>query len=103
MARILNRTVLTLSWVLRVFIIMLFINTVLGLFEWTREWAQLMAGLARKAIGGVWSGFVGYLPDLNTAVVIIFRSQLSLHQCKVVFQGVERRRINLPGFYPEWS
>jgi small-conductance mechanosensitive channel len=103
MARILNRTVLTLSWVLRVFIIMLFINTVLGLFEWTREWAQLMAGLARKAIGGVWSGFVGYLPDLITAVFIIFLAHLTIKLCKLVFQGVERRRINLPGFYPEWS
>ena len=103
MALILNRSLLALSWVLRLFIIIAFINTVLGLFEWTRELAKLMADFVHGALGGIWSRFVDYLPDLVTALIIIFIAHLTIRLCKLVFQGVERRRIKLPGFYPEWS
>ena len=102
-AQILNRSLLAISWILRLFIIVSVINTILGLFEWTRELAEASVDLGRRAIGGMWGSFVEYLPDLFTAVVIILIARWAIRLIRMVFKGVERRRIKLPGFYPEWS
>ena len=102
-AQILNRTLLAISWLLRLFIIFSFINALLGLFEWTRELAQLSVGFFRGAVGGIWGSFVEYLPDLFTAVIIILLARWAIRLIRMVFKGVERRRIKVPGFYPEWS
>jgi hypothetical protein len=48
-AGILNRTFQVISWVLRIFIIISFLNTVLGLFSWTLVLAEKSTGLLRGA------------------------------------------------------
>ena len=102
-AAILNRIFQVISWVLRIFIIISFLNTLLGLFHWTRELARQSTGLLRSAVSGIWQSFVDYIPDLITAVVIIFFAHLLLRLVKLVFVGIKRKRIRIPGFYPEWA
>jgi small-conductance mechanosensitive channel len=102
-AVILSRTFLVISWTLRIFIIISFINMVLGLFHWTRNLAEMSVGLLRSAVAGIWQSFVDYLPDLITALVIIFFAYLLLRLFKLVFMGIQRKRIRIPGFYPEWA
>jgi small-conductance mechanosensitive channel len=102
-AAILNRAFQAISWVLRIFIIISFLNTVLGLFSWTRDLAEQSTGLIRGAVSGIWQGFVDYIPDLITALVIIFFAHLLLRLIKLVFMGIQRNRIRIPGFYPEWA
>ena len=102
-AAILNRIFQVISWVLRIFIIISFLNTLLGLFHWTRDLARQSTGLLRSAVSGIWQSFVDYLPDLITAVVIIFFAHLLLRLVKLVFVGIQRKRIRIPGFYPEWA
>jgi len=102
-AQILNRSLLAISWLLRLFIIFSFLNTILGLFEWTRELAELSVNFFSGAFGGMWNSFIEYLPDLFTAVIIILIARWAIRLVRMVFKGVERRRIKVPGFYPEWS
>lgn len=102
-AVILNRTLLVISWLLRLFIVFSLINTVLGLFDITESFARSVAGLVRAALGGIWQGFVNYLPDFFTAMVILGIAYLIIKLFRLVFEGVERQRIKVPGFYPEWS
>ena len=102
-ALILNRTLMAISWILRLWIVFAFANTVLGLFEWTRDASEYIATFIGNIIGGMWGGFVDYLPDLFTAIVIIAISHLIIKLFKLVFDGVARQRIKVPGFYPEWS
>jgi small-conductance mechanosensitive channel len=102
-AAILNRTLQVISWLLRLLIIFSFMNTILGLFDVTVSFARSVANMVRSAIGGIWGGFVEYLPDFFTALVIIGVSYLIIKLCKLVFEGMERQRIKVPGFYPEWS
>ncbi len=102
-AMILNSTLMGISWFLRLWIIFAFINTALGLFEWTREVSVSIAGFVGGIIGGMWGAFIGYLPDLFTALVIIGIAYMIIRLCRLVFEGVERQRIKVPGFYPEWS
>jgi len=100
---ILNRTLLAISWLLRLWIIFAFANTVLGLFDWTRDASEFIANFVGNIVGGIWGSFVDYLPDLFTAVVIIAIAHMIIRLFKLVFNGVARQRIKVPGFYPEWS
>jgi small-conductance mechanosensitive channel len=102
-ALILNRTILALSWLLRAVIIFSFLNTILGLFPWTEQLANTIAGVVKSVTGGIWGGFVDYLPDMFTAIFIIGIAYLIIRLFKLVFEGVGRQRIKVPGFYPEWS
>jgi small-conductance mechanosensitive channel len=102
-AAILNRTFLGFSWFFRLWILFSFANTTLGLFEWTREGSEAMAGFVAGIVGGMWRSFIDYLPDLVTALIIIGFSYLIIKLFRQVFEGVGRRRIKVPGFYPEWS
>lgn len=102
-AMILNSTLMAISWFLRLWIIFAFLNTALGLFEWTRDASEAIAGFVGGIIGGMWNAFIEYLPDFFTAVVIIAIAYMIIRLCRLVFEGVERQRIKVPGFYPEWS
>jgi small-conductance mechanosensitive channel len=102
-AVILNRTLQTISWILRAIIVLSFINTLLGLFDWTVSLAESIAGLVRSVLGGMWDSFIDYLPDLFTTVIIIGFAVLIIRLFKLVFDGMARQRIKVPGFYPEWS
>jgi small-conductance mechanosensitive channel len=103
MGVILNRTLTGISWILRLIIIFSFINTVLGVFNWTKTFAHGVAGYVKSAIGTMSSNLVDYLPDLFTALVIIGFSVMIIRVFRLVFDGMERKRIKVPGFYPEWS
>jgi len=102
-ALILHRTLKAISWLLRLWIIFAFVNTVLGLFEWTRDAAEFIANFVSNIVGGIWGSFIAYLPDLFTAIVIIAIAHMIIRLFKLVFDGVARQRIKVPGFYPEWS
>jgi small-conductance mechanosensitive channel len=103
MAAILNGTIMAISWFLRAIIVLSFINTILGLFDWTKALAESIAGTIRSIIGGIWGGFVAYLPDLFTALVIIGIAYLFVRLFRLIFDGMARQRIKVPGFYPEWA
>lgn len=102
-AVILNGALLASSWFFRLWVIFAFINTILALFEWTREVSIAIAAFVGNTIGGIWSKFVAYLPDLFTALVIIGFAYGIIRLFRLVFEGMGRQRIKVPGFYPEWS
>lgn len=102
-AVILNGALLAISWFFRLWVIFAFINTILALFEWTREVSIAIAAFVGNTIGGIWSKFVAYLPDLFTALVIIGFAYGIIRLFRLVFEGMGRQRIKVPGFYPEWS
>ena len=103
MAGILNLTFQVISWVMRIYILLTFLNTILGLFDWSRDMSETLAGRFAAAVGSVFSAFINYIPDLITAIVIITISYGFVKLIRLVFEGVARQRIKVPGFYPEWS
>ena len=102
-AKILNGGFTALSWILRIIIVISFLNMSLGLFVWTQNAAAAGMQITGNAIRMIWQGFVDYLPDLVTTLVIVFVAHLFLKLLKLVFEGIRRRRITIPGFYPEWA
>ena len=80
-----------------------FINTILGLFDWSRGVSESAAERFASAVGTVVGAFIDYIPDLITVIVIGAVSYGILKLIRLVFEGVARQRIKIPGFYPEWS
>ena len=101
--RILNVGVQIVSWILRTYLLLLFLNTLLGLFEWSRELSESLAMRFSQAVGAVVSAIIHYIPDLLTIVVIVAISYGIIKLFRLVFNGIARQRIKVPGFYPEWS
>ncbi len=102
-SRILNGAFVTISWLLRIYIVLTFLNTVLALFDWSRGAAELLARHFAEFVGGILGAIIDYLPDLFTAVFIIAIAYGLLRLFRLVFEGIGRQRIKLPHFYPEWA
>jgi len=102
-SRILNGTFLVISWLLRIYIVLAFVNTILALFDWSRDAAETLASRFADVVGRIFGAIIEYLPDLFTALVIVAIAYGVLKLFRLVFEGIERQRIKLPHFYPEWS
>jgi len=80
-----------------------YLNTVLGLFPWTRPAAKVLLQLILNPLLSVWSGFVGALPNLIFLVVLWFIVRYALKLIKAFFRGVSIGRIKLANFEADWA
>ncbi|MEJ2401870.1 MAG: mechanosensitive ion channel [Xanthomonadales bacterium] len=90
-SRILHGAFLVISWLLRLHIVVAFIDTVLALFDGSRNAAERLARQFAELVGGVFGAIFDYLPDLFTAIIIIgiaYGVQLSLGSTSAVANGV---------------
>ncbi len=72
-------------------------------FTWTTELAARLIILVLSAINYVWTGFVDYLPNLFTIIVILLVARFVIRTISLIFDGIKSRRIYLKNFYPEWA
>jgi small-conductance mechanosensitive channel len=80
-----------------------FLNTVLGLFPWTRPVAKVLFKLILDPLASLWSGFLDALPSLAFLVVLWFVVKYLLKIIRAFFRGIERKRITIEGFDPDWA
>jgi small-conductance mechanosensitive channel len=80
-----------------------YLNTVLGLFPWTRPFAKVLFKLILDPLASLWSGFLEALPSLAFLVVLWFVVRYLLKLVRAFFRGIERKRIQFEGFDPEWA
>ncbi len=92
-----------LSWALSLLLVYFYLEFVLSLFPWTRGFADSMVIAARSAVVRVFSGLVGYLPELFNIVVVLIVARIALRILKQLFGQVAAQRIQISGFYPEWA
>lgn len=86
-----------------IFIGFSFLNIALGLFEWSRELAAKLMTLTWDSIGYVFQKLIDYLPDLLVIIVVLLVVRFVLHVIRLIFKGIGNGRIQIPGFYREWS
>jgi small-conductance mechanosensitive channel len=103
MTRIIVWLIRATGLVLTIMLAFSFLNIVLSLFEFTRSFAGDLLALTLESIGFVIQQFIDYLPSLLVIVVILLIVRFLLHVLKIVFKGIGKGRINIPGFYSEWS
>lgn len=80
-----------------------YLNTVLGLFPWTRPVARILFQLVLDPLASLWTGFLDSLPSLAFLVVLWFVVRYLLRLIRTFFRAVERKRIALDGFDPDWA
>jgi small-conductance mechanosensitive channel len=79
------------------------LNTVLGLFPWTRGFARALFQLVLNPLESLWLGFVAAIPDIAFLVVLYFVVRYILTLVRGFFIRVNRGSIKLEGFEPEWA
>ncbi|MEP1470947.1 MAG: mechanosensitive ion channel domain-containing protein [Halieaceae bacterium] len=92
-----------LGWLVAVFFGVFALIGVLMISKWTMTLAARLIVMVVTAVEYVWSGFVNYLPNLITIVVILLVARYVVRTISLVFDGIRTRRIHLKNFYPEWA
>jgi small-conductance mechanosensitive channel len=80
-----------------------FLNSVLGLFPWTRPLAKVLFKLILDPLASLWFGFLDALPSLAFLVVLWFVVKYLLKLIRAFFRSIKRGRITLEGFDPDWA
>lgn len=80
-----------------------YLNTVLGLFPWTRPAARVLFQLILNPLESLWLGFLGALPDVAFLVVLWLVVRYILKVIRAFFKGVELGRIKLEKFEADWA
>ncbi|MEP4485882.1 MAG: mechanosensitive ion channel family protein [Halioglobus sp.] len=96
-------TWLWFSRVLSAICVLLGLIGVLMTSDWTMNLAARLIILVTSALEYMWLGFVGYLPNLITIVVILLVMRYVIRTISLIFEGIRTRRIHLKNFYPEWA
>lgn len=80
-----------------------YLNTVLGLFPWTRPAARVLLDLVLQPLVTIWRGFLHELPSLIFLVVLWFVVRYLLKIIRAFFRGVGSGRIKLQNFDADWA
>ncbi len=78
-------------------------SLVLGLFPWTRGYAQVLVGYVLSPLRLVSDALVSYLPNVFFIAVISVIVFYVTKFIKIIFTELGRSTITMPGFYPEWA
>ncbi len=94
------------TWLGRLLSLLFILSAINGLLltsGWTLRLAASMITSFLDALVYVWTGFVSYLPNLVTIVLILVVARFVIRTLGLIFEGIRTRRIYLKNFYPEWA
>jgi len=80
-----------------------YLAVVFGLFPATQTVADMLLSYAAAAALAAGASVGSYLPRLAALAAIIAGTVLVLRLLRVVFDGLERGALTLPGFYADWA
>ena len=92
-----------MHWSLLGLISYLLIPLLLGLFPPTQVIAEGLRGQIRDLVGAFLGGVVQAIPNLLSIAVILTITVLAIRASNTWFKALERGRVTIPGFYPEWA
>jgi len=79
------------------------IPIIFSLFSATKELSSTIFDHILNPIKSIGSGIIGYIPNLITIIIIIFVTRYVLKGLKFFAVQIEKGRLKIPGFYPEWA
>ncbi len=84
-------------------IALIWVHVVLGQFPWTSWLSDDLADLILGSFGTIALRIAGYIPNLLFLVVLALVTRFGLRMLRLYFDGVERGRVRLLHFEPEWA
>jgi len=92
-----------ISIILVLIFLYIYLQLELSFFPWTRPIAEIVFGYVLFPLKTIGSGFIKFIPNFIFIAVLILIVRYILKAMKIFFQGIERERVKIQGFYPEWA
>lgn len=106
-ARDVSQLIFTAVRVLQFLVIALavtiYVQILFSLIPWTKPWAKIAFDYVVQTTLTILSAIINYLPNLVVIVILLAFAGYLVKFTRLVFQGIEKGRIKIPGFYPEWA
>jgi small-conductance mechanosensitive channel len=81
----------------------LYLDVVLGLYPWTRPFAQRLLAIFLDPLRSMGSAFLGVLPNLIFIAVLVLVARYVLKVIHLLFAGIDQGTITFSGFDREWA
>ncbi|WP_432698235.1 mechanosensitive ion channel family protein [Marinobacterium sp. YM272] len=101
--QVLTRSNKLLSWVLVFVIVYAGLEFVLAQFPWTRAASNVLLDWLIEPLRQIFLSILEYLPSLVFLIILITLTRYSIKLMHLFFIGVEKKRVVLQGFEPEWA
>lgn len=102
-----EKFVLRLTGLLRfltiLFIIYLSLPLIFSVFPETKSWTATLIQWILSPAGKALNGFIGFLPDLFSILVIVFIFRYTIKGIRYFVDLIEKGQIQLSGFHPDWA
>jgi len=102
-----TKSILFAFRILRYIIIFLMLYLSLPLafsvFPGTRNIANVLFNYVLKPFNKIFSGIVGFIPNLITIVVIVLVFRYLIKGLRFLAEEISKGRLTLKGFYPDWA
>ena len=93
----------TVRFVVVALIIYFYLNTVLGLYPWTRAASLILFDLVLNPLESLWTGFLAAIPKLAFLAVLYVVVRYVLKITRMFFEGVDQGSITLRKFDKDWA
>jgi small-conductance mechanosensitive channel len=84
------------------FLLYLWVTAGLGIFSWTRGISARLVDAVLTTLGTIGLAFVTYVPNVVSIIVIVFVTRYIIKLIAMIFTGMTRGAITIPGFHREW-
>jgi small-conductance mechanosensitive channel len=92
-----------LKYIVTIFQLFITIPLVFSLFPATKNLASTLFGYILNPIKNILIETVRYIPSLITVIIILLITRYVVRALKFFATQIERERLVIPGFYPDWA
>jgi small-conductance mechanosensitive channel len=103
MLKLSARLISILKLIVGLFQLIITIPIIFHLFEATRDIASKLFGYILTPLKQFAFGLINYIPNLFAIAIILIISRYILRTLKFFAKQIERKKLVIPGFYPDWA
>jgi len=101
--RIILLTIRLVKYLITAFQLFITIPIVFSLFPQTEALAETIFSYILTPLKNIALGFVGYIPNLITIIIILTVTRYVLRGLKFFSKQIENEKLKIPRFHPEWA
>lgn len=90
-------------WAIVLLVAFLMLPVIFSIFPFTQGWANQLISLITKPLNKTFSAVIAYIPDLITALVILFVMRYLIRFVKYIFAEIDRGNLEISGFHQEFA
>jgi small-conductance mechanosensitive channel len=92
-----------LKYLVTAFQLFITLPAIFSLFPQTQHIASQLVGYILHPLGNIVFGTIGYVPNLIAIIIILWVTRYVIRAMKFFATQIERERLVIPGFYPDWA